>query len=145
MSSAKSFFSNEQVALISSAIAAAEAKTSGEIRVHIEKKCPGEAVTEAERWFGKLGMHQTANRNGILIYIAIDTHVFAIYGDKGIHEKVHQEFWEEVSHDAETKFREGKFTEGLVGMIHRAGDKLKQYFPLASDDKDELSNEVSFQ
>lgn len=143
--SAKHFFTNAQIKDISAAIAAAEAKTSGEVRVHIEKKCDREAIQEAEMWFGKLGMHKTQDRNGVLIYLAVESHVFAIYGDKGIHEKVHQEFWNEISHNMEAKFREGLFTDGLVEVIHRTGEQLQKYFPLSANDKDELSNDVSFQ
>lgn len=145
MSTAKDFFSDVQVKEISSAIEAAERRTSGEVRVHIEKNCPGDAVKEAEKWFGKLGMHKTEDRNGILIYLAVESRVFAIYGDAGIHEKVHQEFWNEISHELEAKFREGKFTEGLVMVIHRTGEQLLKYFPLKENDKDELTNDVSFQ
>jgi uncharacterized membrane protein len=115
------------------------------VRVHIEKKCNREAIQEAEMWFGKLGMHNTQDRNGVLIYLAVESHVFAVYGDKGIHEKVHQEFWNEVSHNMEEKFRAGLFTEGLVQVIHRIGEQLQKYFPLSANDKDELSNDVSFQ
>lgn len=143
--SAKHFFSDAQVKKISAAIGAAEAKTSGEVRVHIEKKCNRDAIQEAEMWFGKLGMHKTQDRNGVLIYLALESHVFAIYGDKGIHEKVHQEFWNEISHQTEEKFRQGLFTEGLVEMINRTGEQLQKYFPLSRHDKDELSNDVSFQ
>ncbi len=145
MSAAKDFFSEVQVNAIGVAIAAAEAKTSGEIRVHIEKKCNGDVLKEAEKWFGKLKMHETADRNGILIYLAVESRVFSIYGDKGIHDKVHQEFWNEISHQLEENFRAGKFTEGLVDVITRTGDQLKKYYPVATDDKDELTNDISFQ
>lgn len=145
MSSAKDFFSEVQVSNIGAAIAAAEAKTSGEVRVHIEKKCPGDALAETEKWFGKLGMHQTEFRNGILIYLAVESRVFAVYGDEGIHEKVTQQFWDEISRDMEAKFREGKFTEGLIEVITRIGEQLHQYFPASANDKDELPNDVSFQ
>ncbi len=142
--SARTFFTNAQVSEISAAIAAAERKTSGEVRVHIEKKCKRDALQEAEMWFGKLGMHKTRDRNGILIYLAVESRVFAVYGDKGIHEKVHQQFWDEITADLESKFREGLFTEGLVDVIHRTGEQLQKYFPLSANDKDELSNDVSF-
>ena len=142
--SAKHFFTDAQVKAISEAITAAEAKTSGEIRVHIEKKCKREAIMEAEWWFGKLGMHKTQDRNGVLIYLAVESQVFAVYGDKGIHDRVHQEFWNEITHVTELKFRSGLFSEGLVEMIYRIGDQLQKYFPVAGNDKNELSNDVSF-
>jgi uncharacterized membrane protein len=144
MSSAKDFFSDDQVREISAAIGVAETKTSGEVRVHIEKKCERDALAEAEMWFGKLGMHKTQDRNGILIYLAVESRVFAVYGDRGIHEKVHQEFWNEVTHNMELKFRDGKFTDGLVEMINRTGEQLQKYFPISSNDKNELSNDISF-
>lgn len=145
MGSAKDFFTAAQVRQIGDAITAAEAKTSGEIRIHIEKKCTGDPIAEAEKWFGKLEMHKTADRNGILIYLAIESRVFAIYGDKGIHEKVHQEFWNQISHKMEEQFRHGRFTEGLIDVIHRTGEQLSTYFPVAANDSNELTNDINFQ
>ncbi|HTF05482.1 MAG TPA: TPM domain-containing protein [Bacteroidia bacterium] len=145
MASAKDFFSEVQVKDIGEAIGLAEAKTSGEIRIHIEKKCSGDAIKAAENWFGKLGMHKTDLRNGVLVYLAVESRVFAIYGDKGINEKVPPGFWFEISGRMEANFKEGKFSEGLIEAITKAGEQLQQFFPRNSEDKDELTNDISFQ
>lgn len=142
--SAENFFSDAQKEAIRAAIAEAEEKTSGEMRVHIEEKCEGSVVVHAEQVFGKLKMHETAERNGVLFYLAIDSRVFAIYGDKGIHEKVTAQFWDAASALMEQQFKQGKFTEGLIAGITMAGEQLAAYFPCKDDDKNELTNDISF-
>lgn len=142
--SAETFFSDAQKEAIRAVIAEAEEKTSGEIRVHIEEKCDGNAIAHAEKVFGNLKMHETAERNGVLFYLAIDSHVFAIYGDKGIHEKVTAQFWDAASAVMEKHFKEGKFTEGLVAGITMAGEQLATHFPFKTGDKNELTNDISF-
>jgi uncharacterized membrane protein len=142
--SAETFFSDQQKEEIRKAIAVAEKKTSGEIRVHIEEECKEEVVHRAEKVFAMLEMHKTELRNGVLFYLAINSRVFAIYGDKGIHEKVSLKFWDEASAMMERQFKEGKFTEGLIAGIQKAGDQLSTHFPRKDDDKNELSDEISF-
>lgn len=141
---ARNFFTLDQVQDIANAIAAAETRTSGEIRVRIEKKCKGDQLKRAAYWFDKMGMNKTEDRNGILIYLAVGSRVFAIFGDQGIHEKVTQSFWDEISRNMELKFKTEQFTEGIIEVIQRIGEKLQKYFPVKADNKNELSNEVSF-
>ncbi|CAN5867316.1 TPM domain-containing protein [soil metagenome] len=143
--SAENFFSETQKSSIRKAIIDAEQKTSGEIRVHIEEKCSDNAVKRAEEVFGKLKMHETKGRNGVLFYLAIDSRVFAIFGDKGIHEKVTAQFWDAASAVMEQYFKKEEFTEGLVAGINMAGEQLAIHFPFKSDDKNELTNDISFQ
>lgn len=138
------FFTDEQKGLIREAIANAERKTSGEIRVHIQNKSRGNVVKAAEKVFGKLNMHKTRLRNGVLIFLAIDSRVFAIYGDKGIYEKVAPDFWNEISERMEHLFKKGNFSGGLITGVSMIGDQLSKYFPCASDDRNELSNEISW-
>jgi uncharacterized membrane protein len=142
--SAETFFSDTQKEAIRKAIADAEEKTSGEIRVHIEETCKENAVQQAEKIFGKLKMHETTERNGVLFYLAIDSRVFGIYGDKGIHEKVAAQFWDAASAVMEQHFKQGQFTEGLTAGVLMAGEQLATYFPHTSNDKNELTNDISF-
>src|SRR5690349_18751477 len=80
------------------AIQAAERGTSGEIKVHVEARCPGgDAMKRAELLFQKLGLHQTRERNGVLIYVALGDRKFALRGDQGIHEAVGSPFWAEAA------------------------------------------------
>jgi uncharacterized membrane protein len=141
----KELFSNEQQKAIVSAIKQAEKNTSGEIQVHIEKHCKGEVLDRAADVFATLKMHTTALRNGVLFYIAVKDHKFAILGDAGINNVVPHNFWEEIKNDMEVYFRKGEFTEGLCTGIIKAGTQLKQHFPYKSgSDNNELSDEISF-
>ncbi|MDO4461765.1 MAG: TPM domain-containing protein [Bacteroidia bacterium] len=137
-------FSKSECSIIEKAIAEAELNCSGEIRVHIDKKCPGDVIESAIHTFHRLSMQNTQLRNGVLFYIASESHKFAVIGDVGINEKVGNNFWEDVSAEIETNFRNGNFVEGLTNGILRCGEKLKEFFPYQSDDINELPNTVSF-
>lgn len=132
---------NEQK--IIAAIKNAECQTSGEIRVHIAGHVFGNIYKKGKRVFEKMGMTQTVERNGILFFIAGKSRKFAILGDLGIHEKVHQEFWDELGRILADFFQKGQFNEGLCAAIERCGDRLKHYFPRQATDANELSNQIS--
>lgn len=140
----KNFFNSEESSKIVAAIATAEKNTSGEIRVHLAKKIKGEVLPEAIQTFGRLGMQKTALRNGILIFLVPEQKVFAIYGDRGINEKVPSNFWEEEKDLLLQYFKEGKYADGVCEVVHQVGEKLQTFFPIQPDDKNELSNEISF-
>ena len=89
-------------------------------------------------------MHKTAERNGVLFYIAVSDRKFAIIGDAGINAKVPPGFWDEISTLLQKNFREEKFTDGLSEGIILAGKQLKTHFPFSKDDVNELSDEISF-
>lgn len=141
---AKNFFTAEQQEDIRQAVADAELNTSGEIRVHIEKKCIGETLDCAAYIFKKLGMHKTGKRNGVLIYLSIENRTFAIIGDSGINEVVPENFWESTKQLMINQFREGRFAEGLIEGITQAGQQLKKHFPYQTSDVNELPDDLSF-
>ncbi len=124
-------------------IAAAEKITSGEIRVHIQSKCKEDVLSEAKKVFHRLKMHKTKERNGVLIFIALKSKRFAILGDFSIHEKVGNNFWNEVSDKMTEQFKKDQIKEGILVGIMSVGEKLKIHFSRKSDDKNELSNEIS--
>lgn len=142
--SAKNFFSSEQQAAIKQSIANAELNTSGEIRVHIDDKCKGDVLDCAANMFHELKMDATELRNGVLFYLAVSDHKFAILGDKGINEKVPADFWDHIKDVMLAHFKKQEFTEGLCKGIEMAGEKLKAHFPLQHNDTNELHNDVSF-
>ena len=142
--SAKNFFSKEEKEQIVNAIKAAEKNTSGEIRVHIENKCPGDVMERALFWFGKLKMHETELRNGVLFYLAVKSRKFAIIGDEGINKAVPDDFWEKIKENMAAHFQKGEFAKGLSEGILEAGRALQQYFPYQKDDVNELSDDISF-
>lgn len=138
------YFTEENKLQIANAIRVAEMNTSGEIRLHIEKYCKGDALDQAAYVFEKLEMHKTRLRNGVLFYLAIEDHKFAILGDAGINQKVPDDFWENTKEAVLSKFKEGKLADGLINGILMAGEKLKEHFPYLESDKNELSNDISF-
>lgn len=128
------------------AIREAERATSGEIRVSVAHFFWGSVEKTAGRAFQRLGMENTAGRNGVLIFIVPSRKRFTILGDKGIHEKVGQAFWDDVSACLSSHFHQGAFTEGLVEGIRMVGDRLARHFPSAGEaDRNELSDNVNFQ
>jgi len=139
----KKFFTVEQKAIIKNAIKEAELNTSGEIRVHLAKKCTKDVLDCAADIFAQLKMHKTEQRNGVLFFLAVNTRQFAILGDVGINAKVPDDFWNEIKIEVLNNFKKEKFTEGLSKGILMAGEKLKEHFPHKNDDVNELSDEIS--
>lgn len=140
----KKLFSDDEKVMLRQAIANAELFTSGEIRVHIDNFCLGNPMRKAIRVFKRLKMHDTAERNAVLIYIAIKNHKLAIIGDKGIDEKVPDGFWDNEKSLMISYFKNGDYVDGLEEGIRLVGEQLKMYFPAKEVDKNELSDEISF-
>jgi len=141
---ASKFFTSDQKQQIVSAIKDAELNTSGEIRVHIENHCKKEALDRAAAVFASLKMHKTKLRNGVLFYLSVKDHKFAILGDGGVNAVVPDDFWDNIKEMMQHKFKEGEFTAGLSSGIQMAGEQLKAHFPYQSDDINELSDDISF-
>ena len=141
---ATEFFTKEQQDQIREAIKKAEDTTSGEIRVHIETNLSGNVLDRAAWIFKRIGMHATAERNGVLFYLAITNKKFAVIGDQGINAKVAEDFWDGIKKNLEQHFSTGKFTEGLVEGISITGSQLKEHFPFQKNDINELPDDISF-
>ncbi len=142
--SPKEFLGKENEILIVKAIERAEHQTSGEISVHFESKCKEEVLDRAAWLFKKLKMHETKDRNGVLIYLSIDDHKFAIIGDAGINKVVPEGFWNDIKEMMIGHFSKGEFTTGLINGIEKTGEHLKKYFPWQEDDVNELPDEISY-
>ncbi len=125
------------------AIRKAELKSSGEIKVHIQKTLDGEIMKEAVKKFNELKLTNTAERNGVLIYIAKDDHQLAILGDDGIHGKVDKDFWNCAVEAMTGRFKEGDFIGGVEAGVEMVGEQLATLYPRKSDDENELSDGVS--
>ena len=138
------FFGKENERLIKVAIEGAENQTSGEIRVHLESTCKNDVLDRAAWLFKKLKMHETKERNGILIYLSINDRKFAIIGDLGINKVVPEGFWNQIKEKMIDHFSRGEFVPGIISGIEKTGEKLKKFFPRQSDDVNELSDEISY-
>ena len=137
------FFDQKEKDKIIQAIKDAEHQTSGEIRLHLESRCKGDALERAMQMFEKLKMHETQLHNGTLIYLAVKDRKFAIFGDEGINEIVPDNFWEDVKEEMRSEFQKNNFLEGLTRGIHLVGEKLKENFPYQTDDINELPDDIS--
>jgi uncharacterized membrane protein len=127
---------------IETAIARAEAQTSGEIRVAVMHEPVSNPIEKAGEIFLQRGMQETTNRNAVLILVAPSSQTFAVIGDEGIHQKCGEGFWQELTEAMGGQFRQGNFTKGLQDAIERAGTLLALHFPRHPGDIDELPNQV---
>jgi len=125
-------------------IAAAEAATSGELRVHLEAQCEKDPMARAIDLFYELGMQATQQRNGVLIYVAYEAKKLAIIGDQGINACVGPNFWDSTRDLMRKHFKEGQLSEGLCAAVTEAGTQLAKYFPPRANDQNELPNQISF-
>jgi len=142
---AEKLFSTADRDAIISAIRSAEKSTSGEIQVHIENHCKGDVLDRAAELFETLKMYQTKDRNGVLFYLAVVDHRFAILGDAGINQVVPEDFWGKIKDHMADQFRAGNFPKGLIDGIQMAGEQLRSHFPYQGEsDNNELSDEISF-
>jgi uncharacterized membrane protein len=158
----RKFFDRSEQDRIVNAIAAAEKRTSGEIRLYVEQTLPavdagsepspdagtaaaGDVATRrAREVFSALGMHQTAARNGVLIYLATRARRFAVVGDERLHTQVGDEFWQEIVNGLTDRFASGHFTAGLIAAIELIGEKLRAHFPHPPDDRNELPDDIAY-
>ena len=127
---------------IGEAIAQAEKTTSAEIRVFVSESAANEPVLEAEKQFVRMGMTKTAQRNGVLIYFAPKSQKYAVIGDKGVHEKCGQKFWEHITEEMTPLLKVGRFTDAIVLAVKEIGASLAKEFPPLAGDKNELPNRV---
>jgi uncharacterized membrane protein len=141
----KPFFSDEEQQRIVAAIRAAEKRTSGEIRVFVESKCSYlDAVNRAAEIFFGLKMDKTEDRNGVLLYIAMKDHQLAIFGDKGIHEKVGTEFWNKEVQKILSEFSKQHYADGIITIVTEIGEALVTHFPYENEDRNELPDDIVF-
>ena len=143
MSKVEDFLTATQEQALIETIKVSEKNTSGEIRVHIEKSTEKSPMDRALEVFYLLEMNKTELRNGILIYVAVESKKIAIIGDEGINNLVPKDFWNEELALLITYFKDANFTKGLELAIIEIGKKLKQFFPYQKNDTNELSDEIS--
>jgi len=130
---------------IVAAIRQAEARSRGEIRVHVAEREINDPRTEAARVFERLGMTDTAERNGVLLFVAPASQSITVLGDRAVHERCGEAFWTTVVESVREEFRAGRFTEGIVAAVGAVGDVLARHFPRRPGETDvnELPDTVS--
>jgi uncharacterized membrane protein len=139
----KEFLSKLEHEQIVQAIREAESKTSGQIRVYIQRgKVDVDPLIAAQKQFHRLGMHKTPERNAVLIFVAPRAHKFAVVGDQAIHEKCGEQFWQRLVDAMREHFRNEKFSHAIVEAIEEAGKALASHFPRTSTSSGQLPDDV---
>ena len=140
----RDFLTGPEVSAINTAINAAEQSSSAEIKLVLARHCWGDLKAKAHKVFSELGLDRTEQRNCVLVMLVVTNREFLIYGDQGMHEKVGQDFWDDIRDVMLDAFAQGEFGEGLSAAIRRIGEKLALYFPFQRDDADEISNDIIY-
>ena len=142
----KQFFTEEQNRLIVEAIQQAEMETSGEVRVYVESRCSWvDAIDRAAQLFFALKMDQTAERNGVLVYVAVKDRQAAVFADEGIHKKMGKEYWYQLVSEMLHNFHDLDYAKGIASTVMKVGVALRTNFPYnKSTDRNELPDEIIF-
>jgi uncharacterized membrane protein len=139
----KEFLSKLDHDRIVAAIREAESKTSGQIRVYLQRgKLNVDALIAAQKKFHSLGMQRTSERNAVLIFVAPRAHKFAVVGDEAIHHRCGEAYWQRVVDLMREHFRGERFTDALVDAVRDIGEVLSRHFPAASHGHNELPDQV---
>jgi uncharacterized membrane protein len=131
---------------IVTAVREAEKRTSGEVRVYVESRCRYvDPVHRAGEIFFGLKMDLTAERNAVLVYVAMRDHQFAIFADEGIYREMGEKYWNDEAKKMLEAFKRESYADGLVTIINDLGEALKDHFPYDNKgDKNELPDDIIF-
>ena len=141
-------FSASVLLAVERTIREVESQHGGEIRFAVET-----ALDLPELWsslaprqraaqvFGQLGVWDTAQNNGVLIYVLLADRVVEIVADRGIAAFVQQTEWDGVCREIERQFAADRFMEGSVAAVQSVGRLLARHFPAQRRDTDELPDQ----
>jgi len=139
----KEFLSRLEHDRIVGAIREVESKTSSQIRVYVQRgKLSADPLIAAQKKFQRLGMHKTRERNAVLIFVAPRAHKFAVVGDRAVHEKCREQFWQHLIDGMRGHFQNEKFSRALIEAIGEAGEMLAAHFPKISTGGNELPDDI---
>ncbi len=141
----KKLLTPDEETFIEEKIAEVEMKTSAELKVIIVNYSWGSVIEKAQKLFEKHDLHQTEQRNAVMIMLVVKNRELLIYGDKGINEAVGDDFWVDTKNKMISSFKVGHMKEGFADGIEDIGAKLKEFFPYQSDDVNEISNEIIYE
>jgi len=140
------FFTEEEKLQIIEAVRNAEKRTSGEVRVFVESHCSYmDAIDRAKEIFSELRMNETADKNAVLVYVALKDKQLAVFGDEGIHSKLGNDYWNAEVRKMISKFNKENYADGIKEVVTDIGGALTQHFPYNNDtDKNELPDDIVF-
>ena len=126
---------HEQIHLPASARAGSRAGTGS--------CCDSDPLAAAQKKFRQLKMDRTQEGNGVLIFVAPRAHKFAVVGDKAIHEKCGEQFWQRIVEGMRAHFQSKHFNQALVEAIKEIGKVLAAHFPRTPTNTHELPDEIA--
>lgn len=141
-------FGRGLAAEIGAAVEIAEASQRGELRFVVEGPLPFAEVwlgrsarQRAADLFARLGVWDTEENCGVLIYVQLVDRRVEILADRGIAARVPQTEWDVICRAMESAFTAGDYRAGALAAIARAGDLLAEHFPVAGSNPDELPDQ----
>lgn len=143
MNLVKPLLNSQDLAAIGDAVAAAERQTGGEIRVEIRQRRaraerPLSIEQIARREFEALGMTNTLDRTGVLLFLLLEDREFCIFADEGIHVRVEADTWTRIATSMADRFGRRQFRDGLLDALRDVADVLRRHVPRRADDRNEL-------
>ena len=133
-----------QEAALVAAIRDAERGNRGEVRVHVEKRCPGgNALERARQIYHLLGMSGTQEDTAVLLYVALSDRKAAVFAGSGIHAAAKPDFWKSVVDAVAKGYARGAGEAGLVDAIGKIGELLREHLPGEDRSGNELPDEVT--
>lgn len=126
------------------AIGEAEAGNRGEVRVHVERRCPvPDAMARAQELFFALEMGETAEDTGVLLYVATESHECAVYAGEGVHGARGEGFWQSVADGLARGFAQNDPIGGFERALLAIGALLREVVPGEDVAGDELPDAVT--
>ncbi|MEI7485227.1 MAG: TPM domain-containing protein [Ignavibacteriota bacterium] len=143
----KKYLSKEELDSITNHIAETEKFTSGEIRICFNKNTAWaeRKLTSREmavKEFHKLGMHNTKDKTGVLLYVLFKDRKFEVVADTGINDKISAEKWDVITNHLIGEFKSGNYKAGIIKALDEIKEVLMKEFPRKADDTNELPNDI---
>lgn len=116
---------------LSAAIAAAEKGHRGEVRVHLERRCPGprSPSERAEELFAAFRMDRTREDTAVLLYVSFDDGRSAVHAGSGVRQAAAAGFWRSVAEEIDRGFAIEEPLAGLCAAIEQIGELLREHAP----------------
>jgi len=135
------------MAAIEQAVARSETQHRGEVRFAVEAALDvsgliagQSARARAIEVFSQLGVWDTDDNNGVLIYLLLADRDVEIVADRGINAVVGAQEWEAICRAMEAALRRREFEPAVLGAIEAVTRLLARYFPPRAGDRNELAN-----
>ncbi|OPZ63877.1 MAG: hypothetical protein BWY84_00841 [Candidatus Aerophobetes bacterium ADurb.Bin490] len=125
----ENILSEEEKNALQALINAAESRTTGKIRVHIEKKAGRNPFERARAVFESYNLNTSADKNCVLLYVSTADRKFVVFADDGIDGKVPEGFWTHVSDSVTAQLKNGEYSIGLTAAVNITGNMLAEHFP----------------